>query len=412
MKASKAKTLAVVAIVLFGLCQAITGALSVVGFSGENLGFDLRLRRNEIRCAHQGVNSFHIWTCETTLSGFAPHPRPDKESVVRQAGDGTVHAYPPWHTAFFWFYGWLSELLCVSLMSVVFGLCLAFIVCETLRISRERFGDSGWLYAGLALVLCTYAVVQCFFLLNYGVLILAAFLLMNRALEKGHGVLAGLAWAVMMIKPQVGLLFVWPLFWHRRFLTIMTAATVCLAATVFTSFAVHEPMIDLILQVPQIGAPYGSGVVTDKFVRPLLGDGATFVFPGLCFVLMGIATYLLRTKRDFLVSCLPAVFAIPFWTYSQSHDRVILLPAFLMLTGWVWTARRWNAWTTLGCLYLALQISMLGWDLAARLGVGRGWIYHLSEYGLCAAMLVIVVLFVRNTWRTAPSPRVHPVNPV
>lgn len=68
-------------IILFALFQAITGVLSEVQFhSDENFGCDLRFRRNEVRCAHQGVNSFRIWNHECELEGFRPLSRPDKET--------------------------------------------------------------------------------------------------------------------------------------------------------------------------------------------------------------------------------------------------------------------------------------------------------------------------------------------
>ena len=126
MKGSKLTWAAiVVAITLFGLWQLFTGVVSFAdSFPDHRFAGDLRLRRNEIRCAHQGVNSFRVWSREVVLPGFTPWRRPDKPKVERaNESDATVHAYPPWHTAFFWFYGWLPWVLCVSLMSVAFGIC-------------------------------------------------------------------------------------------------------------------------------------------------------------------------------------------------------------------------------------------------------------------------------------------------
>ena len=409
MKGSKWKILIVAAIAAFCLYQIVAGVLSEVSFAGEGFGFDLRLRRNEVRCAHQGVNSFRIWIRETTLPGFVPLAHPDHEKVPKKsANDGFVHAYPPWHAAFFWFYGWISERLCVSLMSVVFGLCLAFIGCETVRISRERFrSEEVGLASALALALCAYAATQCFFLLNYGVLILTAFLLMNKALEKDRTILAGLAWAVMMIKPQVGLLFVWPLFWHRRYLTIATAAVVCLAGTLFTSFAVHESVIDLILQVPEIGRPYGSGFMMNRIIRPIVGEGAGLWAPALFFVAVGYATWIMRKETDFLACCVPVALVIPIWTYAQGHDRVILLTTLIILAGRFFTTRRLDALRILGCLYLLLMIFIQTWDIVfSQLQVfdptGLGWIYRIAEYSSYAVMLAIAALFVRDSRRPAP----------
>ncbi len=365
------------------------------------------MRRNEVRCSHQGVNPFRIWNREVSLPGFVPANRPDKEKVEwTPETDVGIQGYPPWHTAFFWFYGWLPKIMCISLMSVVFGVCLAFIVAEGYRLSKARFRHPG-LVLGFSLAFISFPVVQCFFLMNYGVLILAAFLLMNKALEKDHTILAGLAWAVMMIKPQVGLLFVWPLFWHRRYLTIATAAVVCLAGTVFTSFAVHDSVIDLILQFPEIGRQYGGGALMNRIIRPIVGDGVCFLVPALFFVAVGYATWCMRKEGDFLACCVPVALVIPFWTYDQGHDRVILLTTIIILIGGILTKRRWNALSVLCCLYVVLLTLCNAWSLlAVGLKVfdptGLGWIYCIAAYSSDAVMLAIAALFVRDSRHAAP----------
>lgn len=140
----KKKAIIGIALAAFALVQITAGVFSHIGFTvDDNYGGDLRLRRNEILCAHQGVNSFRIWNRDVTLPGFKPYGRPDKPNVPGEVGDRAVHAYTPVHTALFYFYGWLSERLCFSVMSCVFGFCLFFIVFESFRLSKERFGDTG-----------------------------------------------------------------------------------------------------------------------------------------------------------------------------------------------------------------------------------------------------------------------------
>ena len=405
----KWRFLIVAAIALFGLFQAFTGAGSLAKMFPDRLfAHDLRMRRNEVRCAHQGVSPFRIWNREVSLPGIVPANRPDKEKVERtNESDIGVQGYPPWHTAFFWFYGWLPKIMCISLMSVVFGICLAFIVSEGFRLSQARSVYPG-LVVGFALAFIADPAAQCFIVLNYGVMILSAFLLMNRALEKNHAVLAGLAWAVMMIKPQMGLLFVWPLFWHRRYLTIATAAAVCLAGAVFTSFAVHESVIYLVLQLPEIGRQYmnGGGVMLNKIIRLIAGDGARFLVPALFFVAVGYATWSMRKERDFLACCVPVTLVSPLWTYCQDHDRVILFTTLIVFAGRFFTTRRFDALTILGCLYLLLAVFMRAWslvfiDLSIFDPTGLGWIYRLAEFSSYAVILAIVVLFVRDSRRHA-----------
>ena len=410
VRRSKARWLLIVGLVLFALLQFAGGIIPQLTFRNDPagcdipfIGCDLRLRRNEVFCAHLGVNSFRIWNREVSLPGFVPWSRPDKEDVPCATGDLLVHSYPPWHHAFFYFYGWLSARLCTIWMAVVYGFCLCFIVSECARLLKARFDGDG-LAVRFALSMIIYPAVHCLCSLNYGILILAAFLLMNRAREKGHDVAAGLCWAVMMIKPQVGLLFVWPLFWHRHYRTIITATVTCLAGTLFTSLQVHESMIDLILQIPQIGKPYGTGSVVDAILKPVFGENISFFQMSGFFVLTGLATWFLRRDRDFLLCSVPAALAVPLWTYSNTHDLVILLPLYMFLSIQMFGSGRIDKWKILGLFFCAAVVLMRIWSILVGLKIiaptGIGWIFRFLEIVSQLTLAVFVVLLIRETWRT------------
>ena len=406
MKASSIKRLTVALFILLALIfggQVCRFALYLV--HDIPYGCDSRFRYGEIRCAHQGVNSFRIWNREMTLPGFAPWHRPDKVDVQIESGDTFVHAYPPWHTSMFYWYGWLSERAYLVLLTLFFWACLCFIVWECMKLAKARFGNYCFI-AGLSLTLVVYYIDTCFMALNYGVFILALFLLMNRALEKNHNILAGLAWAVMMIKPQVGLLFVWPLFWQRRYLSIVIAAVICLAETVVTSFLVHESVIDLILQVPQIGGPYPKGLIAGC-LKPILGSAAPIVVMVTFFILTGLATWGLRKNNDFIICCLPVALASSVWTYCGIYDRVILLPVYIVLIGkFLEMQKPWcNGWKMLGGFYVMMAIFIAVWTLkmsvdpfapsvqashALRIARDTSW-------GL--SLVVFIVLFFRKEFR-------------
>lgn len=396
MKGSKTKYVTISALALFALFQI--GSACCTAIANLPQGTDLQMRRNEIVCAHQGVNSFRIWNREITVPGFVPWHRPDKERIEGKEGDGRVHAYPPWHTTLFWFYGWMTKDRCIAVMSLVFGICLCFIVHECFRLAKERFKPYV-LVSTLALLLIAHNVTSCFFMLNYGVLILAAFFLMKRALERNHNVLAGVAWAIMMIKPQEGLLFFWPLFWGKRYVTIVTAVTICLVATFATSLAVHESVIDLILQVPEIGRPYGSGIVMSRIVRPLIGESPFILLPAFFFAFVGFATWALRKSDDFLVRCAPVFFSVPLWTYSAGAASVNLLPVFILIVGRALTLRKLDTLTLLGCFYFLSMVCMHGFYLPVALGLygtaGNGWIYVLFVYVCYVLLFAMAVQFLR-----------------
>ena len=394
MKASKTKYFIIAAIFLCALFELGSIVLSPHSANRRHIGGDMDLRRNEILCAHQGVNAFRIWSHEITLPGFVPWNRPDMEQVEYSENDAKVHAYPPWHTTMFWFYGWLSRDVCLGVMSIIFGMCLCFIGYEGVELAKERFKDYRYI-AAFSLILITGSAVMCYYCLNYGVLILAMFLLMNKALKHNHDILAGLAWAVMMIKPQVGFLFVWPLFWQKRYLTIVTAAVVCLAATVGTSILVHESVIDLILQVPEIGRPY---ILTK--IQTTFGSSAIAVISASFFVFVGFSTWLLRKNHDFLVSCVPAVLTIPLWSYTNNigYDWVIFLPAYILLIGRMSEMRRFDVLSWVSLLFCFAMIFMPGYLLyIARHffpSVNSTLIDHIANFSYRPLMLILSILFV------------------
>lgn len=92
---------------------------------------DLKLRYNELSCVHRGVNPFRIWNREVTDNQFHGLARPDLDgpgcfAIMDFAN--SVHAYTPWHTVFFWWYGWLPYEYVVALIFLFIGLALASVI--------------------------------------------------------------------------------------------------------------------------------------------------------------------------------------------------------------------------------------------------------------------------------------------
>jgi len=404
MKVSKVfgrKVKVVIPIIILATLHALCGVLTEGRFyPDEWFGTDVRLRRNEVCCAHKGVNSFRIWNHDCELEGFRPMSRPDKAGGHSHPGDMVVHAYPPWHTSLFYFYGCMPNLMCMCLMSVVFGLCIYFIISECRRICKSRIADYGAPFAFCIAMIVTFAV-QCFFLLNYGVLILAAILAMNKAIECKRDVCAGLLWAIAMIKPQVGLLFFWPLFWKKQYKTIVVATTTCIILTVITSFIVNESVVDLILQVPEIGKPYGTSIVVERFIVPLFGRSVSTVLVLLFFMCAGMMTFLMKDKVDLLPLCGLVSVLIPVWTYSQSHDHVILLFWFMLLMLMINSNAKCKHSLVI-CLfgYCVGDVFTSLWSIAVGLDFlnpsGKGWIYRIVSLQMNILNIAMVILVLRE----------------
>lgn len=370
------------------------------GLKGNFAG-DFRLREAEIRCAHQGINSFHVWNRDQIAPGFHPYPRPDMADVDRRLGELTVHAYPPWHTVFFWFLGWLPSDACLALMACLFGACFVYIAWQTFEITAERCDVGVAFVAWLSLLLITRDVTHCFIWMNYGVLILALYLLMYAALRRKMFVLAGFCWAAMMIKPQVSTLFFWPLVFGRRYKTIFTAMGVCLGMTLLMAFWYGESPIALVLQIPQIGLPYGSTGMIEKTLTATLGDVAKPLWMLTCFVVCGVFCYLLRRAGDFLLLSVPAVLITPLWTYGQRHDHVILLIWYVVALSFathIESAMKRKLWIGSFIAILGCGVFCAAWVIGSRLewfGThGIGWLYQFAEYVpylIGAAMLIVLV---------------------
>lgn len=400
------KILIVVALALFALLQIDSGTASFIRANPRTeFGCDLRMRRNEVRCAHLGINSFHVWNNEISLPGFLSLDTFDREGRPRAADESIVHAYPPWHTALFYFYGWLSEPATLLLVSLAFVACFVFAACECVRHAKARFPHPG-LVTGVVLALIAYPASRGFMALNYGPALLVAFLLMDRFLEKKGwraDVAAGLAWSFMMIKPQAGLLFFWPLFWRRRYLAIAVAAATCLAGTLVTSCLVHESALDLILQISRLRGPYGFGPIAEIFVQPFAGANAGWIVMGTFFVLSGLATGLLRKNRDFFVLCIPVVLSIPLWTYSLDCDRTVLLPAFLILVGHAFSSRTFGCWGFLTLAYCVTIVSIRLWWMANGFGLvdalGHPLVFIVLTFASNAVLFAFLLLVFRDEVR-------------
>lgn len=313
---------------------------------------DFKARHAEILCAHQGVNSFHVWSRDVELPGFRPHGRPDKPNVEKREGVLTVHAYPPWHVAYFYFLGWMPFKISLALMLVLFGLCIAYIIKNSFSIAARRSALPS-LVAGLSLILITKDAIHCFVWMNYSVMLLALFVLMLRLLERGRQIPAGICWAMMMLKPQIAVMFFWPLVFERRYKTIVTAVSICVAGTFLMSLIYNESMFALIAQIPQIGAPYGSGEIVDK-LAPIFGRYASVGWMVVCFLICGVLCFLLRGSDQFLVRCAPVAVLIPIWTYSIKYDHVFLWIWYMVVFQFVFAhgKRCWASFAVLLLFYL------------------------------------------------------------
>lgn len=375
----------------------------------KNFACDLKLRRNEVCCAHLGVNSFHLFEREQSIEGFCSIERPDKPNENCPDNSRRVHAYPPWHVAFFWFYGWMPELLCIALMSGVFCIAVYFIAAETYRLMLLKLQVPIIPTLGVIALITSY-IAQCFTVLNYGVLLLALILLHIRFVSRGRWFCAGICWAIVMVKPQIGTLFFLPLLFMRRYKVLLTGILLCVGATCVMSLVYNESPVELVLQIPRIGSCY-DGVAFARYLTPILGGNAMYVWMSVMFVLCACMCFLCSKSRDYLICCVPVALTVPLWTYSQQHDHVVL---------WIWyyvamikacsEFGKSNIWSWYMVSTIIVLVFCYVWTFLQTYGYfsfsGWGWVYRIIEYEgyifTCFAFIIFVKPFMRR-WSIGKS---------
>ena len=151
--------------VLSGLGFSVRSAIDGL----EHRGCDLMFRISEVQCAHTGVNPFDVWDRKVTTERFRGYDRDDRaKTPPEDAHKLVVHAYPPWHTTYCWFYGWLPRPITTALLGVVYGMALAFLVG---RIKRKiaPFGTAQRVFVWSWLIAMLLGdLVSCFGCLQYG----------------------------------------------------------------------------------------------------------------------------------------------------------------------------------------------------------------------------------------------------
>lgn len=78
--------------------------------------------------------------------------------------------------------------------------------------------------------------MECFYYGNYGFILLLFSVLMYESLVRGKQIYAGLSWAIMMIKPNVSILFFWPLLFQKKYVAIGVAIAIFLLATLWPAY--------------------------------------------------------------------------------------------------------------------------------------------------------------------------------
>ncbi len=295
------------------------------------MGFDFQLRYNEIQCVLSGVDPHLIQSGETKLGEYLPFSWETKDSFSLHS---YVYGYPPWEYTFMLPFALLPKLAAAKIWLSFEFLCA---VCLLVAIFFYCRGADKAVWKGcLGLVFAFSAlwpIAACISCLNFGVVIAALAALMCAFLDRRKDVLAGICWALMMVKPQTAMLFAVPLLFRGKFKVILVAVLVCVVAMLLPAALCGRNPLEMILELRSFGSDYASEGTFAVFLLPaqllrswcvgeqtILGlNFLTGVF--ICFIM----TMIWRKSRNWLLVMLPAILLSNWWTVSRAHDACILI---------------------------------------------------------------------------------------
>ncbi len=310
--------------------------------SREVPGFDGRLRLNEAEVLRKGINPFDI------LSGniyppegyIAGNHEVNARWEVPPSGNKEVHTYTPWSYSLVLPFTFIDRTLAGRLFWLIDTAALLFVFGFAFfagyRI-RRRWPDGAFVAAAAICLGNPFPVNSD--LNNYSTILVAAVIGMCWCLNKKKDVLAGLIWALVMIKPHFGILFGFPILLQRRWKTLLTAPIACLVASIPASVLCHTNPIQMCLNVIDKKGAGFCFQFTGFFPAPvfyklseILGSSAVLLLSMAIGVVILLALlWRLRCNDDFFVLCLPVAITIPMWLYSQYQDAAILCLMQIML---------------------------------------------------------------------------------
>ena len=306
---------------------------------------DFNARYNEVLCLRAGHDPYDVFTDKVSIPcvvSMADLPTiavvplmqrlpsfPDfgKEGQKEMA----VHTYPPWS------YAWLLPWTYVSrdiawffhLSFEVVTIALLFLLpCRHLARAGDPDGFLRLLFLALALNLGKVfpATFMCG---NYGTFVAAGALGLAFFLDRDEQIPAGLCFALMMLKPQIGAIFAVPLLLGRRFLAVAVAAALCLAGAFVASLYCDASVLDLVRHANAAGPRFfnGAALLPTRLAQSLGVVADPSVAVPLCAAfgsaVCAFVSWRVRHCRSWFDRLAPAAVCSLFWMVARNYDHAM-----------------------------------------------------------------------------------------
>ncbi|MBQ6008496.1 MAG: DUF2029 domain-containing protein [Kiritimatiellae bacterium] len=300
---------------------------------------DFSLRLAEVECLLRGVDPFDVWHGDVELAPYYPHNRPD---LCRAGFDVPINAYVPWVYSLMTPFSLLPRRVAWAAYALLMFVCLGGVACGGFLAGRSLSGkrNDGVIAATVPLIMSFYPIWSNFCIGNLAVVVLAAITGMWLCLDRGRDVLAGCCWAVAMVKPQMAILLAVPLLLHRKFLSCLVAAGICLLLSVPPALICKTSVVKLIMEAPAAGVFAFNGCGTFPYFLCSGPGDARGVAIGLAVGLVACLamSWCVRRSPSWLVRLMPAAVCSMCWTYAQAYTHalgyfMLLLVVLKLLSG-------------------------------------------------------------------------------
>ena len=336
--------------------------------------YDFTLRMNELACVRQRVNPYDVWSEKVSLPPYYPNTH---EGAPPNGCSRQVNAYAPWEYVVLLPFSFVSEGVAWALYCLVMG--LSFLLVLGLP-WRSAAGKDAFLPSALALLAVAYPIWSNVSVGNFALPVLAASVAMAWALNRGRDTLAGVCWAVAMLKPQIALVFAIPLLLRRRWRTVFVAGAACLLLSVVAAVLCRASVVDMLLQGPAANTAFffGCGMWPRFFcaMPPTEGDIRAGLLVGA--VVCAALTALVRRERDWFVFLMPAAITSCCWTYTQAYSHAMgWFVAFVLVRELLRRSQSRFLWALAALAACSLSRGFLAWH---GLVAFAGWTFPLSDY--------------------------------
>ena len=297
---------------------------------------DIRIGIVEAKLVRNGIDPYEIWSGQRIMKGYRPGLYSSGADYSNYSdNDEDVNVHPPWFYAAMLPFVFLPIGIATAMHFLLMVASLVALVILGYRLSRQ-FGldkSEGIVAATSSVLALAIPILSDFSSANWALLVIAAAAMMAVALERGHDVLAGLCWAIVMLKPQVGLIFAVPLLMRLRIRTFAVAVATCVAASMLPAALTRTSPVKMLLNAPgsNSGQFWGCGTMPSLICGLMPKDAAVVI--GL---IIGAAICIWLTRKvisstNELLIITPAAVCSMCWTYARCYSHVAAWFFFIWL---------------------------------------------------------------------------------